>query len=62
MGIDTYVSPCIYSYASVRMLSFLAFWMSSTTTLLIVNLFTTQEFQASHTIAKDHSRIRKNLA
>ena len=36
--------------------------MSSTTTLLIVNLFTTQEFQASHAIAKDHSRIRQNLA
>jgi len=31
--------------------------MSSTTTLLIVNLFTTQEFQESHAIAKDHSRI-----
>ena len=40
----------------------MAFWMSSTTTLLIVNLFTTQEFQASHAIAKDHSRIRQNLA
>ena len=32
------------------------------TTLLIVNLFTTQEFQASHAIAKDHRRIRQNLA
>jgi len=24
--------------------------------------FTTQEFQASHAIARDHSRIRQNLA
>jgi len=36
--------------------------MSSMTTLLTVNLFTTQEFQVTHAIAKDHSRIQQNLA
>ena len=29
------------------------------TTLLIVNLFTTQEFRASHATAKDHSEFSK---